>query len=420
MKNVGVLISRDFNSRVKSGSFIITTIIGVIVIIGLAFAPTLMDWMENRFTQTEVNLLLLDETHVVTPFLMDVINEQQDNQELNTTNVTGLSREEAITKMTEDGQTGILIINHTPDGQLLFTLETTNAANVMQNSVIQGIANQVNMRYSAQVLGFSLNDIAQLTSPAVFDVKEVALTTIDAEQIDSKILSAEEYTQAMILAYFLLFMIYIALIMYGNMVATGVAEEKSSRIMEVMAATVDPMELMIGKVIGIGSLGMLQFIVWIGTGLIMTSLRNLGFSIGAVPIDTLLWFGVFFILGFLFYATLYAACGAIVSRVEEVQQSTTILMMGIIVGFFVAFSAFNNPNSNFAAVMSLIPFFSPMVMFARIILSNPPAIQIALSLGFLVLGILIGTWFAARIYRVGILMYGKRPSLKETWRYIRD
>jgi len=233
----------------------------------------------------------------------------------------------------------------------------------------------------------------------------------------------------MILAYFLLFMIYMALVMYGNMVASGVAEEKSSRIMEVMVSTVKPLELMFGKIIGVGALGLLQFLIWIGTGLLMTAIGKKGLLGGVlgvtapldtIPLSTVLWFGLYFLLGYFFYASIFAAGGALVSRVEEVSQVVSLIMMLIVVGFIAAFISFTNPNSPFAVATSLIPFTSPMVMFARIVLANPPLNQVIASVVILVASVVVGAWISARIYRIGILLYGKRPSLRQVVLLLKD
>lgn len=190
--------------------------------------------------------------------------------------------------------------------------------------------------------------------------------------------------------------------------------------MEIMVSVVKPMQLMIGKIVGIGTLGLVQFVIWVTTGIIVITMKNLGFLIGTIPLGTLLWFVLFFVLGYLFYATIFAAAGALVSRVEEVQQVVTILMMGLVAGFIIAYMSFMNPNSALATVTSMIPLLSPMVMFARVTLANPPALQIIASLALLILGIFVNTWIGAKIYRVGILMYGKRPRLKDIFRYLAD
>ena len=414
MRNARILIGRDFFARVKGPSFIITTLLGILVIVGLSFGPLVADWATERFDSSQLDLLLLDNTNEVAPTIMEIVNErQQGGQEISITELDSVTQSEAIAQMHDSAKTGLLVVNYGENQEYSFTMHTTNPADMNQNSTVQGIANAVMTRVHAQELGLSLEEVSRLHRGANMQVTHVTRDSEHGRDVD-----AAEHGQSMVLAYFLLFMIYMALIMYGNMVASGVAEEKSSRIMEVMVSTVKPFDLMIGKIIGIGSLGLLQFIIWIGTGLIMAGFQNLGFSLGQVPITVLLWFGLFFFLGYIFYATLFAAGGAVVSRVEEVQQVVTIMMMGIIVGFFVSFISFANPNGAIATTASFIPFFSPMVMFARVTLGNPSLLQVILSVFILIVSIIISTWLAARVYRVGILMYGKRPNFKEVFRYI--
>jgi len=135
--------------------------------------------------------------------------------------------------------------------------------------------------------------------------------------------------------------------------------------------------------------------------------------LGSIPLESILWFGLYFVLGYFFYASIFAAAGALVSRVEEVSQVVSLLMMFIIVGFFAAYISFLNPNSSFAVIASLIPFTAPMVMFARIVLANPPIIEVLASVVIMLLSIIVGTWISSKIYRIGILLYGKRPSIRQ-------
>jgi ABC-2 type transport system permease protein len=158
----------------------------------------------------------------------------------------------------------------------------------------------------------------------------------------------------------------------------------------------------------------------IGKSQILGQVLGAGEAVSTIPLGTVLWFGLYFILGYFFYASIFAAAGALVSRVEEVSQVVTIIMMLIMVGFFAAYVSFLNPNSTFAVVTSLIPFTAPMVMFSRIVLGNPALIEIIASVVFLLLAVLLGAWISAKIYRTGILMYGKRPSLRQVLRLIRE
>ena len=418
MRNIGILISRDFSTRVKGSSYIITTILGVLIIIALAFVPVAMDWLETKFEQTDVHLLLLDKTSSVGSKIELVLSQQYaDADYISVTTAPSLSESEALTQMAAENKTGVLIIDWNEFGSPVYTLHTSNAENINQNSIAQRIVNQANLQFNAEQLGLTFEQVASLTQTPYFHVKAVSLDP-EGSIDEGTELESEAYAQNLVLAYLLLFIIYMALVLYGNMVATGVAEEKSSRIMEVMVSTVKPLHLMISKILGIGALGLLQFVIWIATGIVVVTMKNLGFSLGSIPLGSLIWFALFFVLGYLFYAAIFAAAGALVSRVEEVQQISTLLMMGLVVGFIIAYASFLNPNGSLAIVASIIPFFSPMVMFARVTLTNPSAVQVIISLALLILGTAFNTWIAAKIYRVGILLYGKRPRIKEIIRYI--
>jgi len=418
VRNVGILINRDFTSRVKTGSYIITTILGVLVIVVLAFIPVAIDWMESRFEPTDAHLLLMDKTNAVTESAEHVIAQYyQGVENISIAASTGSALADAVAQMDAENKTGVLAVEYDEEGNLVYTLHTRQSTNMNMNSTVQRIINQINLHYNANKMGLSHEDVMLLTQDPYLHVKTLEPVG-DGELEEGDEVVADSHIQSLILAYLLLFILYMALILYGQMVAQGVAEEKSSRIMEIMVSVVKPMQLMIGKIIGIGTLGLVQFAIWIGTGAIVISMKNLGLSIGDIPIGTLLWFALFFILGYLFYATIFAAAGALVSRVEEVQQVITILMMGLIAGFIIAYMSFMNPNSSLATVASMIPLLSPMVMFARVTLTNPPAVQIITSIALLILNIIVNTWIGAKIYRVGILMYGKRPSVKEVFRYL--
>jgi ABC-2 type transport system permease protein len=323
-----------------------------------------------------------------------------------------LDERDAYRQVLDEGLSGLLLI----DGPLC-TLVTPDSKNVILNDEIRNVVNQAATMWRAAELGLTQEEMQSLFNAVDFRIREVAPEREDGTEVDGA-----AQTQAMVLAYFLLFMIYTALIMYGNMVASGVAEEKSSRIMEVMVSTVKPLELMFGKIIGVGALGLLQYAIWISTGIIMAAMGKTGFlggllgvtePLGSIPLESILWFGLYFVLGYFFYASIFAAAGALVSRVEEVSQVVSLLMMFIIVGFFAAYISFLNPNSSFAVIASLIPFTAPMVMFARIVLANPPIIEVLASVVIMLLSIIVGTWISSKIYRIGILLYGKRPSIRQ-------
>lgn len=417
MSMIPVIVKREFTSRVKGAAYIVTTILGVLVFVGLSFLPLVMERISSSMTPSQIDLMVYEQPGQapILPYLEEVSAQREG---FTVRSADGMDESEAYRLVLDEGLSGLLLV----DGPL-YTLVTADAGNVMLNDEIENLLNQAVSRWNAVRLGLSSDDVASLFSRVDLRVRVVSPLGEDVEEVDSV-----AHAQAMVLAYFLLFMIYMALVMYGNMVASGVAEEKSSRIMEVMVSTVKPLELMLGKIIGVGSLGLLQFFIWIGVGLLMNTIGSSGFlasalgstaTLSTIPLDIVLWFGLFFVLGYFLYASIFAAAGALVSRVEEVGQVSTIIMMLIVVGFFGAYISFLNPNSTFAVVTSLIPFTSPMVMFSRIVLGNPPVVQVIASIVILVVSVFIGAWISGKIYRIGVLMYGKRPTLRQVLKLIR-
>lgn len=417
MSMIPILVKREFTSRVKGAAYIITTILGIVVFVGSSFLPPLLQRLSESMIPSHIDLVIYEQPgeSSILPYLEQVSVERQG---FTVRSGSDLDEREAYRMVLDEGLSGLLLV----DGPL-YTLVSPDVSNVMLNDEIETILNLAVSRQNAVRLGLSAEDMASLFRRADLRVREVSPLGVDGEEVDSA-----AHTQAMVLAYFLLFMIYMALIMYGNMVASGVAEEKSSRIMEVMISTVKPLELMLGKIIGVGSLGLLQFLIWIGTGLLMNTIGAsgaLGMVLGVseplstIPLDTVLWFGLYFVLGYFLYASIFAAAGALVSRVEEVSQVVSIIMMLIIVGFFGAYISFSNPNSTFAVAASLIPFTSPMVMFSRIVLGSPSVLEVLASVLILLASVLVGAWVSGKIYRIGVLMYGKRPTLRQVLTLVR-
>ena len=227
-----------------------------------------------------------------------------------------------------------------------------------------------------------------------------------------------------IVAFVMLFFIYITILMYGITVMRGVIEEKQSRIVEVVASSVKPTQMMMGKLVGIGLVGLTQYLIWVGSAVALTAVgasavASRGFTLPKIPISLLVYFVAFFLLGYFLYATLYAMVGAMVSTEEEAQQAVMPVTMLIIVPMLLFGMIMNNPSSGLSTALSIVPFFAPTLMILRISLVDPPIWQVLVSLAGMVLAILGAVWVAARIYRVGILMYGKRPSIAELGRWLR-
>ena len=249
--------------------------------------------------------------------------------------------------------------------------------------------------------------------------KELDLKTIRLSASGER----EDQGAAMILAVILLMILYTAILMWGQMLMTSVIEEKTSRVVEVMASGVPSTTLLAGKLLGVGGAGLTQFLVW-SLSLFGVSLAMAGPLAGAFPMPEitplmLVSFVLFFLLGFYFYAALYAAIGAAVNTVQEAQNYVWAVVMPIIIGMVSFTAVLEAPDGPLSVTMSMIPGISPLIMFLRIVVQTPPMWQIALSIALLGLGILAVLWVSARVYRVGILMYGKKPTFPELVKWVR-
>ena len=230
-----------------------------------------------------------------------------------------------------------------------------------------------------------------------------------------------------LLVFVLGFMIYITIIMYGQVILAAVIEEKETRIAEVLFSSVRSFTLMMGKLIGVSLVALTQYAIW-GLafaafaiyGVTMLQSSGVPFKLPPLPLSIFAYFFLFFILGYFIYATIYALIGSMVTTTQEGGQVAMPVLFLLIMGFYLAFPIIRSPNSSFAFWASMVPFFSPITMLVRIVTQTPPLWQIGLSLliGFATVVGLI--WLASRIYRVGMLMYGKRATIPEVLRWVRQ
>jgi ABC-2 type transport system permease protein len=230
----------------------------------------------------------------------------------------------------------------------------------------------------------------------------------------------------MIMAFITVFILYFSLVMYGTLIMNSVIEEKSSRVVELVASSVRPFQLLVGKVLGVASAALIQVGVW---AIMLALLTTVGLTAASAFLGPeilpsispflFLYFILFFVLGFLSYATLYAAIGSTAESASDVQQVSMPVVMLLVIPFIMLQGVIQNPSSTKSVVLSLIPFFSPILMLGRIFTETPPWWQIALAV-VLMIGTFFGClWVAARIYRVGILMYGKKFKLSEIAKWVR-
>jgi ABC-2 type transport system permease protein len=420
MNKIGIIIAREFTERARKKSFIVTTLLMPLFMIGMMVAPSLV-MLYGGSEQKEV--VVLDPSGIVGSRL-------QSSQEVVFTLEKDISKEEACQKYdAESGIFGILYIAEDvkESGNVQFITNASSSLMLEEliSSQIKGIIEQEKLkeRYNIDNLDQMLQDVA---TPILLNTFENNGTGNEEEMESTS--SGINY----ILGILLGMMLYMIIIVYGQMVLTSVVEEKSSRVIDVMVTSCSPFQLMMGKILGIASVALTQIAIW--AVLIIAASKFLIPSIFSADVvassdmmmqgvigtlgDTgyiaqlFVYLALFILGGFLLYASLYAAAGSAVDSVQDGQQFNTIIMMPIILSIIVMMTVFNDPNSPIAFWASVVPFTSPIVMIARIPFGIPTW-EIVTSIVVLYLSFLLTTWLAAKIYRIGIFMHGKRPSWRE-------
>ncbi|MCL4836539.1 MAG: ABC transporter permease [Thermoanaerobaculia bacterium] len=291
-----------------------------------------------------------------------------------------------------------------------------SVSNFLTQKRLEGALSRVVSRARLEGAGLDAARVSELTRA----------TELDTVRVSERGSRAEGGMAGFFLAYFLFFLLYMVVAIYGQQVLNGVLEEKTTRVVEVLLATVRPVELMLGKLAGIGLVGLTQLGIWLATAVALTAPGVVGAmawlpegKMPQVAPGVVVHFLLLFLLGYFFFATLYAAIGAASNNLQEAQQFAGVVVIFLVAPVLLMMPVINDPDSVLAVVVSLIPPFTPLLMMLRIAVKMPPAWQVAL--GYLLSGgfTLLLVWLCARIYRVGILMHGKKPSLAELWRWLR-
>ena len=437
MSQTGIIIGREFNERVRKKSFIISTILMPLLMIAMMVAPSLIMFYAKGDTK---QVAVVDESGIIAGQL-----QSDEDLEFVPTPAT-LTIDDARRTMT--GIFGILHIGkgimENPNDVRLYT--NGSSAALVEESIADQIEDIIEERklesYGISNLQEIMNEVHTSVSLSVFRND----TESDEEMSSSSMLSAG-------LGILLGMTLYMFLIIYGSMVMQSVIEEKNSRVLEVMVSSVKPFQLMLGKILGVAAVAALQIVIWgvlicgvcsIAIPMLtpdnvtesVTALQTGGVDavssdmdiemlkvIGTVS-DTgyiasiFVWLLLFMVGGYLLYSAMYAAIGSSVESVQDASQFSMIVMMPILISIFVMMTIMNDPSSTIAVWCSYIPFTSPIVMMARIP-SGVPVWEIVTSLVILYATFGAMVWLAGKIYRVGIFMYGKKPTFKELWKWMR-
>jgi ABC-2 type transport system permease protein len=401
MNKFSIVLAHTYLTKLKSKPFIITTLITVLLVFGVTNLNHIIELFSDDETKT---VAVIDKTgELYEPLKAQLKTSGEKDIDLQMFKGT----EDKAKEKVQNGEWQAYVVLSYDEQQLpkaaYYAMTVADSDTPLQ---LEQALQQLKTTLATTKIGLTPEQVKELYEPVVFD--KVAL--------EKNAKTEEELNQARSLVYILLFAIYIFVLMYGNMITMEVATEKSSRVMEILISSASPVQQMFGKIFGVALLSLTQFIILFTVG--YTSIKEndelnaiLGFE--EVPAATLVYAIVFFLLGYFLYATLFALLGSLVSRIEEVQQIITPVTLLVVAAFFIAMFGLNNPEAPFITVTSFIPFFAPMIMFLRVGMLNVPMWEVALSIGLLVATIGFFAYFGAKVYRGGVLMYGKSTSFKD-------
>jgi ABC-2 type transport system permease protein len=436
MNHLSLIIEREYLTKVKNKSFIVMTILSPIIMIALIAVVAYLSQINNNKERT---ISILDESGILK-------NSFTDTETIKYHILENMSLEEAKIKVNDQEEYGLLYIENFKNINELGEHIKFYSEESPSLTLMSALESKLEKQLTDIKLEFEGVDIEKIKASRVrVNIGQESFIGEKTSKIDSvvKLIFGG-------LAGYLLFMF---IIIYGNMIMRSVIEEKTSRIIEIIISSVKPIQLMLGKIIGTSLAGITQFVIWIILGGILMTLMSLIFGIDFaqsqsgqqemlnqamqnpdvsmeiqnvmtafynLPITNLIIaFILFFIGGYLLYSSLYAAIGAAVDNETDTQQFLLPILMPLILAVYIGiFTVIEDPHGTVSTVFSFIPFTSPVVMLMRIPFGVPIWQQI-LSLSLLIGTFIFTVWFAAKIYRVGILMYGKKPSYKELLKWIK-
>lgn len=418
ISNLYIIIRREFLERVQRKSFIIVTLLTPLLMIALMALPTLIMIMSGPESKT---IAVIDHTGQIAQKM-----DGDDELKFVALDANSVTLDSVRSNLDYDA---ILIIGSdvvdNPDNVQLYT---QSAPSIQTETYIRSqIEDQIEHQ---RIKKYDIENLAKIVNELQVDVK-MSTYRLDKEETE-KTSSIVSYLIGIAVSMLLYFFILI----YGQMVMNSIIEEKNNRVLEIIVSSVKPTTLMLGKILGVGLVAITQILIW---ALLMGTFTRWLMPILSAKVTTedadllvalsqlgdfgymMMIFGfiaLFLIFGYLFYSSIFAAIGSSVDNIQDASQLTSIAMVPIILGMIFSMTVVNDPNSSLAFWLSIIPFTSPMVMMARIPFGIP-GWEIVLSLVILALSVLFMVWLAAKIYRVGIFMYGKKPSVKDLIRWAR-
>jgi ABC-2 type transport system permease protein len=407
-----VIARREFIERVRTKWFVIATVLGPIGMLALIVIPAVL----ARAGADSVHIKVVDRSgRLGAPIVMALSTERKWKVE----QVPDTPDRALLDEIRDDKIDGFITIpaDALDGGTIVYRGD--NATN-------QGVVIALHTKIVGAVQSVRAED-AEITPEQlamIWKIPEIKTRQTTGED------EGTSGTAAFIVGYAIMIILYMAILLYAMNVMRSVVQEKTSRVVELMVAAAKPRALMAGKILGVGAVGLVQLAIWLGMAYLTIEYREQvlgvfgvegtgGFSIPALELGEILVALAYFLLGYFFYAALYAAVGAMVSTEQEAQQAQTPVVLLLIIPMACMQLVANDPRGGTAELMTMLPFSSPILMPMRFLLGGASLAQLLLSLAILVASTAIVVVLAARIYRVGILMYGKRPTLRELARWLR-
>ncbi len=413
-----IIVRKEYLERVRSRSFVLGTLLGPILIAAMMFGPALLA-ERSGVQHMDVAVIDLGDGSTAAQLQAQVAQAAaasggQFPLRLSIEETQGdlaATREHLDALVGEDELDGYVVLD--PDflrsGHATYYGERLSG--VVGVEILEKMLDQLVQSVRMRDLGIDASQLAEVLKGA-----DLELRSVGAEEASLK--------TRMMLGLAMIMLLYMMMIIYGQYTMLAVIEDKASRVVEVMLASVTTTELMLGKIFGQGLVGFTQFGVWVGAGLVFSryggQLLPIEFELGQVGLDLWLWFGVFFVLGYLLYSALYAGVGALCSSTQDAQQYQGPITMLIVLPMLLLQVAIQNPDSGLSLGLSLFPLFTPLLMFIRIVMGKPETWQIALGIGLLAGTVFLLLRMTGKLFRLSILEFGRAPNLKEVVQLLRS
>ncbi|MFY9944728.1 MAG: ABC transporter permease [Exiguobacterium chiriqhucha] len=389
--NFGPLYSFTLRSKLRSKAFLISTLLTILFIFGF----TNIDRLLANFEDTDqAQAVLVTENNELTTLMQSLGYEDIES--------SAISESEARAGL-DNGDYEIVAFIEVDSARVLSERPEPDFTTVLQTAL-----REVRNAELIEASNIDPTVLAALNEPV----------TVEESYLGRGGENSDELFSSFAFVYVMLMLLYVSIITYGSMISTEVTTEKSSRVMELIISTTHPVTHMLAKISAIGTLALLQIAIFLGFGYFSARSNEMAQSVidNAGNVRAVVYLLTFFTLGYLLYAAMFAVLGSLVSRVEESQQMTMPVIMLLVAGFLAAMFGLNNPEAPIVTILSYVPFFTPMLMFLRVMLVDVPVWEVALSIGIMIATIGVILWVGSKFYRGGVLFYGNN-AIKQ-WRQI--